>query len=96
MLTSKQRSYLMSLAADLDPVVNVGKAGVNPQALTSLMEAFNTRELVKVNVQKSCPDEVDVAADKLSKRSHSELVKVIGRKFILYKRDQDNPKIVLP
>ncbi|MEE8815714.1 MAG: ribosome assembly RNA-binding protein YhbY [Lachnospiraceae bacterium] len=96
MLTSKQRSYLIGLAADLDPVVNVGKAGVNPQALTSLEEAFNTRELVKVNVQKSCPDEVDVAADKLSKRAHAELVKVIGRKFILYRKSKDSPKIELP
>ncbi len=35
-------------------------------------------------------------ADKLSKRSHSEVVKVIGRKIILYKKDKDHPKIVLP
>ncbi len=79
MFTSRQRSYLMSLAAELDPVVQVGKEG-----------------LLKVNVQKNCPEEPAMIADKLSKRSHSEVVKVIGRKIILYKKDKDHPKIVLP
>ncbi len=82
MFTSRQRSYLMSLAAELDPVVQVGKEG--------------NRELLKVNVQKNCPEEPAMIADKLSKRSHSEVVKVIGRKIILYKKDKDHPKIVLP
>ncbi|MDD6692215.1 MAG: ribosome assembly RNA-binding protein YhbY [Lachnospiraceae bacterium] len=96
MFTSKQRSYLMSLAAELDPVVQVGKEGASPEATVSLEEAFHNRELLKVNVQKNCPEEPAMIADKLSKRSHSEVVKVIGRKIILYKKDKDHPKIVLP
>ncbi len=96
MLTSKQRSYLMSLAANLEPVVQVGKAGVSPETVQSLEEAFNNRELLKVNVQKNSPDEPKMAADKLAARTHAENVKVIGRKIVLYRPDDKDPKIVLP
>ena len=46
--------------------------------------------------KKTCPDLPEVAADKLAARTHAELVKVIGRKFILYRPFKDEPKIVLP
>ena len=96
MLSSKQRAYLMSLASNLDPVLQVGKSGVTPETVTSAEEVFNRRELFKGSVLKTCPDLPSVAADKLAARTHAELVKVIGRKFILYRPDTDDPKIVLP
>lgn len=94
MLNSKQRSYLMSLAAEMDPVVQIGKDGVTPAAVDSLLEAYHNRELLKVNVQKMSPDEPALAADKLAKRTHSQIVKVIGRKIVLYKQDPQHPKLV--
>ncbi len=96
MLNSKQRAYLMSLAANLEPVVQVGKSRVSPETIDSLEEAFHTRELLKVNIQKTSPDEPALAGDKLYKRSHSELVKVIGRKVVLYRPFRENQKIELP
>ncbi len=95
-LTSKQRSYLMSLANDIDPIVQIGKTGVSPEVVQATLEAFNNRELLKVNFLKTCPDEPALAADKIFKRTHSTLVKVIGRKAILYKPFPENPEIVLP
>ena len=32
----------------------------------------------------------------IAERTHSELVQVIGKKFILYKPFKDNPVIILP
>ncbi|SDZ80182.1 RNA-binding protein [Lachnospiraceae bacterium NK3A20] len=96
MLTSKQRSFLMSLAANLVPVVQIGKAGVSPETVDSVLEAYHTRELLKINVLKTSPDEPILAADKIAKRTHSQIVKVIGRKIILYKQDPQEPKIILP
>ena len=52
MLTSKQRSYLIGLSNQLDPVIQIGKNGVSPEAVISAEEAFNTRELVKGAVMK--------------------------------------------
>lgn len=86
----------MSLASTLDPIVQIGKDGVTPEVSEAVLETFNTHELIKVNFLKTCPDEPALAADKLYKRTHSTLIKVIGRKAILYKAFPEHPEIVLP
>ena len=95
-LTSKQRAYLRSLAADLEPVFQIGKQGVSPEVTTAVTELFNTRELVKITVLKNCPYDVKEVAITTSERTRSDLVQVIGRKFVLYKPFKDEPKIILP
>ena len=95
-LTSKQRAYLKSLAADLDPVFQIGKATVTPEITDAIAETFNTHELIKVTVLKNCTEEVSNVAIMISERTRSELVQVIGRKFVLYKPFKDDPKIILP
>ncbi|MDD5939813.1 MAG: YhbY family RNA-binding protein [Lachnospiraceae bacterium] len=95
-MTSKQRSYLIGLAADITPTLQIGKAGAGPEATASLEEGFNTRELIKVSILKTSPDEPAVAADKLAERTHAQVIKVIGRKAVLYRPFKENPVIVLP
>ena len=96
MLTSKQRSYLIGLSNQLDPVIQIGKNGVSPEAVISAEEAFNTRELVKGAVMKMAPETPREAAETLAGRTRSQVVMVIRRKFVLYKPFKENPKIVLP
>ena len=96
MLTSKQRSYLIGLSNQLDPVIQIGKNGVSPEAVISAEEAFNTRELVKGAGMKMAPESPREAAETLAGRTRSQVVMVIGRKFVLYKPFKENPKIVLP
>ncbi|MBE5840104.1 MAG: ribosome assembly RNA-binding protein YhbY [Butyrivibrio sp.] len=95
-LTSKQRAYLKSLASELEPVFQIGKATVTPEIIEAISETFNTHELVKITVLKNCTEDVTNAAIKVSERTRSELVQVIGRKFVLYKPFKDEPKIILP
>ena len=95
-LTSKQRAYLKSLAADLDPVFQIGKGSVTPEVIDAISEAFNTHELIKITVLKNCLDDVKEVAITVSERSRSDLFQVIGRKFVLYKPFKDDPKIILP
>ena len=94
--TSKQRAYLKSLAADLEPVFQIGKSSVTPEVTTAIEEAFNTHELIKITVLKNCLDDVKEVAVTVSERTRSELIQVIGRKFVLYKPFKDEPKIILP
>ncbi len=96
MLNSKQRAHLMRLSNTENPILQIGKDGVTPMVVASAEEVFNRRELFKGSVLKTCPDLPEVAAEKLASRTHAELVRVIGRKFILYRADKDNPRIVLP
>ena len=95
-LTSKQRAYLKSLASDLEPVFQIGKATVTPEIIDAIAETFNTHELVKITVLKNCMDDVKEVAVTVSERTRAELVQVIGRRFVLYKPFKDDPKIILP
>ena len=94
-LTSKQRAYLKGLAMNIDPILQVGKGSVTPEYVTAVSEAFNTRELVKINVLKNCLDDPRGIADALSGRTNSIVVQVIGRKIVLYKPFKE-PEIKLP
>ncbi len=95
-MTSKQRAYLKSLASKLNPIFQVGKASLTPEVTAAIGEAFNKNELIKVAVLKNCADDPAEIAEMVAGRTHSQVVQVIGKRFILYKPDRDNPKIVLP
>lgn len=95
-MTSKQRAYLRKLANDLDPIIRIGKDSVTPEVVNAVSEAFNTRELLKIQVLKNCFDEPYDMADVLAERTHSHVVQVIGKRIVLYKADPKDPKIVLP
>lgn len=94
-MTSKQRAYLKSLASNLDTIFHIGKFGVTPEICESIREALDARELIKLNVLKNCLDEPKEIAILLSERTGSQVVQVIGRKIVLYKPSQKNPKIIL-
>lgn len=96
MLTSKQRAFLTGLSNSLDPIILVGMQGVTPEVVKSAEEAFNTHELVKGAVQKNVPDDVRACAEMVAGRTRSQLVQVIGRRFILFRPFKDKPVIELP
>ena len=95
-MTSKQRAYLKSLASSLNPIFEVGKASLSPELTDAIAEAFHKNELIKVAVLKNCMDDPGEIADMVAGRTHSQVVQVIGKRFVLYKPDRDKPKIVLP
>lgn len=95
-MTSKQRSYLKSLASTLDPIFQIGKGSLTPEITEAIGEAFNTRELIKIAVLKNCFDDPKQIAAMLAERTHSDVVQVIGKKIVLYKESKENKKIILP
>ena len=95
-MTSKQRAYLMSLASNLQPIFQIGKASLTPEVTEAISESFNKKELIKIAVLKNCFDDPKEIAQILAERTHSQVVQVIGKKVVLYKPDKDKPKIELP
>lgn len=95
-MNSKQRAYLRKLANPLEPIFQVGKAGASPEVTEAITAALEKRELIKVTILKNCPYEAKDIAEMISERTHSELVQVIGRKFVLYRPSKNDPVIVLP
>ena len=97
MLTSKQRAYLRSLAADMETIIMIGKEGMSDAIVTSAREAIMARELIKGKVLvETSPITPRDAAEYIADCINCEVVQVIGSKFVLYKRHEKEPKIVLP
>ena len=95
-MTSKQRAYLGSLASTIDPIFQIGKASLTPEIIDALDAALEKRELKKVSVLKNCIDDPKEIAQVIGERTHSHVVKVIGKKMIFYRQAKKNPKIKLP
>lgn len=95
-MTSKQRAYLKSLAMNINPIINIGKASLTPEITEAVAEALAKRELVKIGVLKNCTEEPRQIAEALADRTQSEVVQVIGKKIVLYKRPKKDAKIELP
>jgi RNA-binding protein len=96
-LTPRQRAHLRSLAHRLKPVVQIGKEGASDEALQSVEEAFNTRELLKIKALENAPETARELAGTLEGRLPGvHAVQVIGRTVVLYRPDPENPEIRLP
>ncbi|QQK75794.1 ribosome assembly RNA-binding protein YhbY [Salicibibacter cibarius] len=89
-LTNKQQKYLRTEAQALKPIFQVGKNGVNPNLVTQVRDALEARELVKITILQNCPEDKKQVAQKLSERSESTLVQVIGFTIILFKPAKEN------
>jgi len=85
-MTSKQRSNLRSMASTMKPVMQVGKEGIVEKLVESLSDALEARELIKINLLPSSGDDGFALAEELAKLLRAELVTVIGRKAIFYRR----------
>lgn len=96
MLTSKQRAYLRSLAVDLDTILILGKSGNSPEVIKQADDALTARELIKGRVLEASPLSSREAADTISEAVGADVVQVIGSRFVLYRKNEKNPKIVLP
>ncbi len=95
MLTGKQKRYLRSLAQDERAIFQIGKDGLSDHFIEQISNALDARELVKISVLKNNGDDLKELGFDLARYSDSELVQIIGRTIILYRRGK-NPQIVLP
>ena len=86
-MNSRQRAYLGSLANNIDPIFQIGKASLTPEIIEALDAALEKRELIKVSVLKNCIDDPKEIASVIAERT---------KKMIFYRKAKKNPKIKLP
>jgi RNA-binding protein len=96
MLTGKQRRYLRGLGHHLEPVVLVGHEGVSEGVVGAVGAALFDHELVKVRLGENAGDDRQELATSLAEQSQAELVQVLGRTVLLYRRRAEEPEIELP
>ena len=92
-LTSKQRAQLRGMAASLDTILHVGKDGIGDNLVKQADDALEARELIKGKVlDNNLEYDARLAAEELAKHTRSEVVQVIGSKFVLYRETHSKPK----
>ena len=85
-ITSKQRSKLKSIAANLQPVTQIGKGGITDNLLKTLSDALEAHEIIKVNILQNAEEDALNLAENVAELLDAIPVAVIGRKAIFYRR----------
>lgn len=93
MLTSKQRSTLRGIASKYEMILQVGKGGISEALVQQVKDALRKRELIKMRVLDNCPLDAREAAEELAARTGSEVVQVIGSRFVLFLRNPKEPVV---
>lgn len=96
MLTGKQKRFLRALGNEMEPILHIGKEEVTPSVIKQANDVLEARELIKGRVLQNCADVPRNMAEKLGEETNSELVQVIGRNFLLYRKAQEKVQIELP
>ena len=92
-LTSKQRAQLRGLANGIDTILQIGKDGIGENLVKQADGALEARELIKGKVlENDLEYDARTAAEELAKATRSEVVQVIGTKFVLYRETHSKPK----
>lgn len=83
-MNGKQKRYLRSLAVNIKPIVQIGKSGLCNEILTSIRNAADARELIKVNILQNS-DEVATDVAEAIEEMGLDVVQIIGRNLIVFK-----------
>lgn len=95
-MNSKQRAFLRSLANNITSIFQVGKNGISENLIKQVDDALEARELIKLNVLETSPDDIEEVANSIAEKTNSTLVQIMGNKITLYRARKKDSKIVLP
>lgn len=95
-LTGKQRRFLRALGTGVDPIIQIGKAGIGENTIKQIDEALEARELIKIRVLHNHDDDPKNTAKILAEKAEAELVQVVGRNILLYRPSLKKSVIELP
>ena len=89
-MTSKERAQFRAQANSLEPEFQIGTGGMSDGVVNQTLDAFKTKELRKIKVLlDSAPESPREFADKLSEKTGSEVIQIIGGVIVLYKKNDE-------
>lgn len=94
-VTSKERAKLKKIAVNIDTILQVGKGGINDQLIKQVDDALTAREIIKLKVLETAPDDKNEIANQLAEATLSDVVQVIGTKIVLYRNNPEKNLIKL-
>ena len=94
-ITSKQRAKLRGMAQNIETIAQFGKNELSPEQITMVEQMLTKRELIKCSVLENSPYTARELANMLAEETGAIAVDAIGRKFVLYRRNEKDPVITL-
>ena len=95
-MNSKQRAFLRSIANNITSIFQIGKNGISDNLIKQVDDALEARELIKLNVLETSPEDINDIANLLAEKTNSTIVQIMGNKITLYRARKKNSKIILP
>lgn len=89
-MTGKERAELRAHCNQLRPTVHVGAEGLSQTLTEALDDALRTRELVKVQLNRTSELTAKAAARELAGRVKAEIIQTIGKTATFYRK---NPQL---
>ena len=83
-INAKQRKFLEKNAQPLNPLVQVGGAGVTENQLAQISRLLGEHELIKVKFNEFKDEKQELSAE-LSEKTGAIFVRLIGNVLILYR-----------
>jgi RNA-binding protein len=96
MLNGKDRRYLRGLGNPLKPVVWIGREGITPALIQAIDQAHAHQELIKLKILEPGGQDRRAIAAELDESTASEVVGMVGGAILLFRRNEENPRITLP
>ena len=94
MLTQNEKKQLKALASKETVKYQIGKNEITDSVIDVLNKALTARELIKIDVLKGATNPVMEIALDLSSKLNADIVQVVGRVIVLFRRNKEKPKIM--
>lgn len=91
-LNSRQRAQLRGLANSIETIIHIGKDGIGENLIKQANDALEARELIKGKVLENSMLTAREGAEELAQATRSQVVQVIGTKFVLYRETHSKEK----
>lgn len=95
MLNSRQRAQLRAMSNKMDTIFQVGKGGISDEILSTVSDALESRELIKLRVLDTCAYSARDAAEFIAEALNADVVSVLGSRFVLYRESEKKKRIFL-
>jgi len=95
-LKESQKKFLRGLGHHLKPTLTIGDAGLSDAVQIEFDSTISHHELIKVRIRAADRDSRDTIIDKLCHQDTTNLVARIGNIALIYRRNDDKPRISLP
>jgi RNA-binding protein len=91
MPSGELRRRLRAAAHPMSAIVQIGKEGVTPAVVRQVAGALHDHELIKVKIGSESPEDRFAIAEQLGAGPGVQVVQIIGRVVVLYKRHPEKP-----